>query len=302
METKQFVRNTSLILRLKIADPDGVKTKLLGLKKIQPVSTQKSKLTSASSVGSVPYPSIKKTPVPKETVREPVNSLSGVGVRQSFQRPLSTLQTEPHTASHTNSISVDDTNESVEYDDFVNKNTLYNDKNKWPKSTNIRCWYCTLHFNTIPCPLPYKYDPKTNTFSVKGCFCSLNCALAYNLESRNSDKGEINSLIHLINKKMFGSTKFISPAPSRYLLKEYGGKWTRDEYRSHLNTNIVGQKILFPPFVTTEYLINNIKPISTRDKKTNSIHFKKIDNAINSLTTLKRNKESIMDKIIKITG
>ena len=46
------------------------------------------------------------------------------------------------------------------------------------RKTDICCWWC-CHKCDVPLSLPEKlYD---DTFHVFGCFCSFNCAAAYNV-------------------------------------------------------------------------------------------------------------------------
>lgn len=123
----------------------------------------------------------------------------------------------------------------------------------WPQRTNLKCWHCTLHFDTIPCKIPYKYDDETDIFYVYGCFCSFNCALAYN-SSKNLHKDKIDSLIHLLYKKLHnGKIKYINPAPDKELLKEYGGNLTPEEYKLIIKDNLDSSKVLLPPIIDIGY-------------------------------------------------
>lgn len=61
------------------------------------------------------------------------------------------------------------------------------EKNKageWPMTTNVHCYWCCHRFPNHPYGLPLKYVG--GKFFVTGCFCSLECAAAYNFGSGGS--------------------------------------------------------------------------------------------------------------------
>lgn len=142
------------------------------------------------------------------------------------------------------------------YDDSLihnHKTICTNELKDWPQRTNLRCWHCTLHFDTIPCKIPYYYDEDSERFHVYGCFCSFNCALAYN-SNKNLHKDKIDCLIHLLYKKLHqGEVKYINPAPDKELLQEYGGNLTVDEYKLIIKDNLDSSKVLLPPIIDIGY-------------------------------------------------
>jgi hypothetical protein len=119
-------------------------------------------------------------------------------------------------------------------------NEFYHNNNFINKNDNKSCcfWCCHSIDNNIY-GMPYNYDTINDTFYIIGSFCSLQCANAYNFSiNSGSDKvWEINSWIQMIGKRC-GITNIIRPAPSRYLLKMFGGNLSIDEFReAHLNNN-----------------------------------------------------------------
>jgi len=113
---------------------------------------------------------------------------------------------------------------------------------KWKETTNVYCWWCVHPFTNPPFGLPIKYE--NSTYYVQGCFCSLNCAKAYNLKENNYRTTEINSLIEDFRRELFGvnQTSPVSLAPPRQSLKIFGGYMTIDEFRKEfyiLNKNII---------------------------------------------------------------
>jgi hypothetical protein len=106
------------------------------------------------------------------------------------------------------------------------------------KSSN--CFWCCHNIeNHIVYSMPYNYDAVNDNYFVFGSFCSLQCANAYNFSVHgSSDKvWEINSWIQMLAKR-YGFMNTVRPAPSRYLLKMFGGNLTIEEFReAHLKSD-----------------------------------------------------------------
>lgn len=122
--------------------------------------------------------------------------------------------------------------ENISYDNEF-KTTPQNNK-----SSNC-FWCCHTIDNHIIYSMPYNYDTINDNYYVFGSFCSLQCANAYNFSVHgSSDKvWEINSWIQMLAKR-YGFTNTIRPAPSRYLLKMFGGNLTIEEFRdAHLKSD-----------------------------------------------------------------
>jgi len=163
-----------------------------------------------------------------------------------------------------------------------------NKKGEWPMNTNIYCMWCCHPFEGPPCALPVKYV--NEVFHVCGCFCSFNCAAAYNFkEYKQSEVWERYSLLNLMYKKIFNKSFIkIKSAPPREVLTIFGGYLNIDDYRKNMIINDREYKIIRPPIVSIvpkveESIIEftNSEPIPV-DKD-------KIDQAVEKLK-LKRNK------------
>jgi hypothetical protein len=102
--------------------------------------------------------------------------------------------------------------------DFEQKNK----QNEWPSNTQIACYWCCHQFNNSPFGIPVKY--RDSKYHVYGCFCSLECAAAYNFASKEN-MDEIWEQYNLINQlsREIGHKAIIKPSPNRLALKLYGG-------------------------------------------------------------------------------
>jgi hypothetical protein len=148
----------------------------------------------------------------------------------------------------------------------VNQNKLI------PTKTNLRCWWCTYPFDNLPTYLPEKYSD--SKFHVSGCFCSFNCAGAYNLSLGDDKIWERYSLLkllyYMINKENISSINDIdiNISPPKELLEEYGGNMKIEEYRK--NSKILGREYhkLIPPFLPINFGFEEITNSKT-NKNTN---------------------------------
>ncbi|XWV26419.1 putative viral transcription factor [Tupanvirus soda lake] len=102
------------------------------------------------------------------------------------------------------------------------------------KKTNMRCRWDHHTFTNMPCFLPELYY--NNTYYVRGCFCSFNCALAHNLYYiKDSKVHQRKSLTYRLYKEMYGLTSDdvvdIKEAPEIDILEAYGGDMSIDTFR-----------------------------------------------------------------------
>lgn len=123
--------------------------------------------------------------------------------------------------------------ESLDVEEFVTSYkslpSIFNNLDTWQKTTNLKCWSCDLGFNTVPVFIPKGIDslPKGNyNITTYGCFCSFNCAAAYN----NLHNVKICKNINVRDMLLFLYRVFeqktpreILPSPSKYVMKHYGG-------------------------------------------------------------------------------
>lgn len=124
--------------------------------------------------------------------------------------------------------------ENISFDNTKDYQTSYTNNNN-----NSHCFWCCHSINNTIYSMPYNYDTINDSYFVYGSFCSLQCANAYNFSIHgSSDKvWEINSWIQMLGKR-YGLNYTIRPAPSKYLLKMFGGNLTIEEFReAHIKTD-----------------------------------------------------------------
>ena len=135
----------------------------------------------------------------------------------------------------------------IETNDYDNIPAIF-DKNNWPISTDLHCPNCGLSFNTQPIPIPnssFDIDENGNLrFQVKVITCSFSCASSI---IGNTNKQAL-SIIHFALKNSYSFD--IPNAPSKTIMKHYGGKVSIDEYRkmiinSDLSIKLFNSKINF---------------------------------------------------------
>ena len=152
------------------------------------------------------------------------------------------------------------------------------------KKTDKKCWWDSYSFNNLPCFLPELYH--NNIYYVRGCFCSFNCALAYNLYYiKDSKTNRRTTLIYKLYRELYGlnvdDPLDIKEAPPKEIIGDYGGdpKITIDVYRKTFNVLNKNYIIFVPP----------IKPINiiVEEHNTDSANINSDDS---DKYTLKRSK------------
>lgn len=152
--------------------------------------------------------------------------------------------------------------------DFEEKNK----NNEWPSNTSIACYWCCHKFNNAPFGIPLNF--KNNKFEVFGCFCSLECAAAYNFKNNENvdEMWERYNLINLICRKT-GHGNFVKPAPDVLSLTMFGGHLDIEKFREHFKTNKV-ININFPPMTSITQQLEEIN----ENELNNEYKFIPIDN------------------------
>ena len=127
------------------------------------------------------------------------------------------------------------------------------------EKTDIVCWWDTHNFDTIPWFLPDRYC--NNTFYVFGCFCSPNCALAYNLNMNDSRIHIRTSLLKKLDSYIYDKSELSENITASFkpeILKKFGGPMDIVEYRS--NTSLLKKeiKINIPPIIHIKTIVEEL--------------------------------------------
>lgn len=110
--------------------------------------------------------------------------------------------------------------------------------NDWPSDTNVWCHWCCHPFSGPPICLPSRVievasKEHAHRWEVSGCFCSFNCAAAYNFEVNDDsdDVWETYALLNHMNAEVSGMVDRVLPAPPRNTLKVFGGYLEIEDFR-----------------------------------------------------------------------
>ena len=169
--------------------------------------------------------------------------------------------------------------------EFIN---MTNYEKVWPESTNIACWWCCHSFKNVPCSLPEYYIK--GKFYVDGCFCSFNCAAAYNFRLGDANVWERYSLLQHMHKILL-QTKItkIPLAPPVQSLTMFGGYLSIEEFRENFHKNDKMYSLIKPPLVS---ILSKIEEKNMRNNIPTSINENILSKTQNTLK-LKRNKPII---------
>jgi len=171
----------------------------------------------------------------------------------------------------------------------VNETEIFTDDKKnttsdEPMSHHI-CFWCCHPAESVSLGMPLSYDNEHRYFKSYGTFCSLECTAAFNLTTHmGMEKAwEIHSLIQLMGRQM-NQILPIRPAPSRYILKMFGGPQTINEFRqAHKGTNKT-YLLNIPPLVavSTQFeMLNTSYITSSTEIKQPKATTKPLDSKLN---------------------
>ena len=136
---------------------------------------------------------------------------------------------------------------------------------EWCEQTNYWCYWDCHSFTNPPFGIPIKY--KNDKFHVFGCFCSLECAVAYNFYGHeNMDNvWENYNLLNMMSNKL--NYKFsLHPAISRRCLNTFGGPLSIDQFREKSKSN-KKYNILTYPMVSIVEHVEEINESSSYNNK-----------------------------------
>jgi hypothetical protein len=120
----------------------------------------------------------------------------------------------------------------------------------WPQDTSVHCFWCCHPFRSPPVGLPVARSPDGDgRYHAFGCFCSFECASAWNLDDNSciDRMYERQVLLHAMARELEGSQRIIRPAPSRLALRMFGGHLEIGEFRQ--SGSSVKLAAVFPPML-----------------------------------------------------
>lgn len=132
--------------------------------------------------------------------------------------------------SHSNISNIIGTNDKYVHNMNIK---LFNSNNGEVRleKTHHRCWWDHHKFSNYPFVIVEKYH--NSTYYVTGCFCSVNCALAYNVKWFDDYRvSERHSLTIQLFRVITKSTENIELAPTWLSLDSYGGPLSIEKFRS----------------------------------------------------------------------
>ncbi len=190
-----------------------------------------------------------------------------------------------------------------------NKNVLMKDfiiNEDWAERTNYWCYWDCHPFESPPFGIPIKY--KDGKFHVYGCFCSLECAVAYNFYNvqQNIDNAWENyNLINMLSNVISYKTS-VNPAIDRRCLQSFGGNLTIEDFR-HLSQSNTSYNVLSFPMVSVVEHVEEVTDLSSNNKTmincSSNSYFPLDKSIINKLENNQNNSnvKSTLEKSMKMT-
>ena len=118
-----------------------------------------------------------------------------------------------------------------------------------PEKSDVACLWCCHTFENRPCIIPSR-DLGTH-LQVYGNFCCPECAMAYLFDQRMDahSRWEQLSLLNRVYGDMVGGNG-VFVAPSRSVLKLFGGPYTIEQYRELIRSHKYRVDVHLPPMVS----------------------------------------------------
>ncbi len=193
--------------------------------------------------------------------KEDLESPKGYATHDSFMSnpEMIDFKNEDLTGAYNNQTKNKYKNISENNDSVCRVHTIlenFIERDNWPIGTDSACFWCCNSFNNTPFGIPFKYS--NEKFMVYGCFCSLECATAYNFSTQNNvhniweNYSLINLLAHKLNYK-----NYVKSAPPREALIMFGGYMTIQKFREFCGTNKL-LNILNYPMISSQHQVEEI--------------------------------------------
>lgn len=101
----------------------------------------------------------------------------------------------------------------------------------WPQHSDVCCYHCCHTFTGPPIPWVGSFDDRRAVFRLGHLlFCSWKCLKAYGINVIRSQDCPVAVMFRKLYNKPLSS---VPTAPAREQLKEFGGRLTLEQFRSH---------------------------------------------------------------------
>ena len=110
--------------------------------------------------------------------------------------------------------------------------TVFRPDGKVPTRTDISCWHDANPFSGQPVTIPVAVDARKRTYEHYGIFCSVNCAKRYIIETDSNISSHRMLDFNMVMRDVHGIRGNIRPAPTKSVLKQFGGHMSLAEFRS----------------------------------------------------------------------
>jgi len=117
------------------------------------------------------------------------------------------------------------------------------------------CFWCCHSFSWAPVVLPISYDAYKNIYTCEGNFCSPECSLSFlynNVQTSDTMRWNRHTLLRHMYSSMYEKRE-LSPAPSRTLLRMFGGPLDISQFRAYtystndlIMTDLPPIRLVFP--------------------------------------------------------
>lgn len=174
----------------------------------------------------------------------------------------------------------------------------------WCNHTNYWCYWDCHPFDNQPFGIPIKYN--NGKFHVYGCFCSLECAVAYNFYA-NENMDNVWENFNLLNmmSNMMSYKLTLNPSISRKCLNVFGGPLTIDQFREKSIKNNKFNILTYPMVSIVEH-VEEINESSSYDTKINGFipldrsRVSKIENNIRLIDNSLTKSKTVLEETMKL--
>lgn len=216
------------------------------------------------------------TPENYKIIKNPSSTYNSTSIDKYFE--VNNKFNDQNTSHVVNGTFVTDEKNSKKYHDKkISNNSSCNSNiillkdmimnEEWCDNTNYWCYWDCHSFENKPFGIPIKYHD--GKFHVYGCFCSLECAVAYNFNA-NENMDNVWENFNLLNmmSNMMSYKPSLTPAISRKCLNVFGGPLTIEQFRDKSINNHKFNILTYPMVSIVEH-VEEINESSSYDTKMN---------------------------------